>query len=376
MHEIYLDNSATTRPCEATIEKMLEVLTDKYGNPSSLHEKGLEAEQEIELARDVIAEALCAEAHEIFFTSGGTEANNLAILGAAEANKRKGHKIVTTAVEHSSVFNAAKELEKNGYEVIYLIPNKSGEITASQLEDAIDEKTVLVSVMCVNNEVGSLFPVESLKRAIKCKRSPALLHIDAVQAFGKISVNVNKLGVDLLSISAHKIHGPKGVGALYVRKGVKISPRMFGGEQQQKLRPGTEAVPLIAGFGAAVQQLKLSEQYEEIRRLNELCRRELLKIDGIEINSPNTAIPHILNVSTNAVKSETMLHFLSSKGIFISSGSACTKGKKSRVLTEMGLSQRRIDTALRISFSRYNTESDVEELVRQIRVGIETLAHI
>lgn len=230
--------------------------------------------------------------------------------------------------------------------------------------------------MCVNNELGSLFPVESLKASIKSKRSPALLHIDAVQAFGKIPVNVDKLGVDLLSVSAHKIHGPKGVGALYVRKGVKITPRMFGGEQQEKLRPGTEAVPLIAGFGAAVQQLKLSKQYEEIRRLNELCRRELLKIEGIEINSPNTAIPHILNISTNAIKSETMLHFLSSKGIFVSSGSACAKGKKSRVLTEMGLSQRRIDTALRISFSRYNTERDVEELVRQIRVGMETLAHI
>lgn len=376
MHEIYLDNSATTKPCKAAIEKMLEVLTSKYGNPSSLHSKGLEAEQEIELTRGVIAETLGAGAHEIFFTSGGTEANNLAILGATESNKRKGNKIVTTAVEHSSVFNSAKELEKNGYEVVYLTPNKNGEITASQLEDAIDEKTVLVNVMCVNNEVGSLFPVESLKAVIKRKRSPALLHIDAVQAFGKIPLNVDKLGVDLLSISAHKIHGPKGVGALYVRRGVKIAPRMFGGEQQQKLRPGTEAVPLISGFGAAVQQLKLSEQYEEIRRLNELCRRELLKIEGIEINSPNTAIPHILNVSTNAIKSETMLHFLSSKGIFVSSGSACAKGKKSRVLTEMGLSQRRIDTALRISFSRYNTESDIEELVRQIRVGIETLAHI
>lgn len=376
MHEIYLDNSATTSPCKATIEKMLEVLISKYGNPSSLHSKGLEAEQEIELTRGVIGEALGAGAHEIFFTSGGTEANNLAILGATEANKRKGNKIVTTAVEHSSVFNAAKELEKNGYEVIYLAPNKNGEITASQLESATDEKTALVSVMCVNNEVGSLFPVETIKTAIKCKRSPALLHIDAVQAFGKIPLNVDKLGVDLLSISAHKIHGPKGVGALYVRRGVKISPRMFGGEQQQKLRPGTEAVPLIAGFGAAVQQLKLSEQYEEIRRLNELFRRKLLKIEGIEINSPDTAIPYILNISTNAVKSETMLHFLSSKGIFVSSGSACAKGKKSRVLTEMGLSQRRIDTALRISFSRYNTESDVEELVRQIRVGRETLAHI
>lgn len=376
MDEVYLDNSATTMPCHAALEKMLEILTKKYGNPSSLHEKGLEAECEVELARDIIAKAVGAECREIFFTSGGTEANNLALFGSVEANKRRGNKIVTTAIEHSSVFNSAKELEKSGLNVVYLTPDKSGQITASQLEDAIDEKTALVSVMYVNNELGAVLPVETLKRAIKTKKSPALLHIDAVQAFGKIPVNVEKLGADLLSVSAHKVHGPKGVGALFVRRGVKIAPRMFGGEQQQKLRPGTEAVPLIAGFGAAVKQLRLSEQYEAIRSLNELCRRELQKISKIDINSPNTAIPHILNISTNAIKSETMLHFLSSEGIFVSSGSACAKGKKSRVLTEMGFSQRRIDTALRVSFSRYNTKSDVEEFVRRVRAGMETLARI
>lgn len=376
MDEVYLDNSATTMPCHAAVEKMLEILTKKYGNPSSLHEKGLEAEREVELARDIIAKAVGAECREIFFTSGGTEANNLALFGSVEANKRRGNKIVTTAIEHSSVFNSAKELEKSGLNVVYLTPDKSGQITASQLEDAIDEKTALVSVMYVNNELGAVLPVETLKRAIKTKNSPALLHIDAVQAFGKIPVNVEKLGADLLSVSAHKVHGPKGVGALFVRRGVKIAPRMFGGEQQQKLRPGTEAVPLIAGFGAAVKQLRLSEQYESIRSLNELCRRELQKISEIDINSPNTAIPHILNVSTNAIKSETMLHFLSSEGIFVSSGSACAKGKKSRVLTEVGFSQRRIDTALRVSFSRYNTKSDVEEFVRRVRAGMETLARI
>ncbi len=376
MREIYLDNSATTKPCATAIEKIVEVLTEKYGNPSSLHEKGFVAEREVELARNIIAQSLGAKTNEIFFTSGGTEANNMAILGATAANKRRGNKIVTTSVEHSSVYNSAKELEKCGFEVVYIKPEKDGQIAMSKLEEVIDARTILVSVMLVNNEIGSIFSVEKLKKIIKRKNSPALLHVDAVQAFGKIPVNVDKFDVDFLSISAHKVHGAKGVGALYRRKGVRILPRIFGGEQQQKLRPGTEPVSLIAGFGAAVQQVKINEHFEGIRRLNELCRRELAKIDEISINSPKTAIPHILNFSTNTIKSETMLHFLSSNGIFISSGSACAKGKKSRVLTELNLSQRCIDTALRVSFSRYNTENDVEEFVRFVRIGMETLVRI
>lgn len=374
--EIYLDNSATTKPCKECVEKVMEMLTDKYGNPSSLHEKGFEAEQEIDSARAVIAQNLNANADEIYFTSGGTEANNIAVLGSAAANKKRGNKIVTTAVEHSSVYNSAKALENEGFDVVYLKPDKNGQITLEQVEKAVDEDTILVSIMLVNNEVGAIFPVEKIKKAIIQKKSPALLHIDAVQAFGKIPINVEKLAVDLLTISAHKVHGPKGVGALYKRKTAHILPRTFGGEQQKKLRPGTEAVPLIAGFGAAVQQINLTEQYEKICRLNQHFREKISNMSKISINSPQNAIPHIINISTNEIKSETMLNFLSAKGIFISSGSACAKGKKSRVLSEMELSERRIDTALRISFSKYNTFEDVDEFLRQLTFGIENLAHI
>ncbi len=374
--EIYLDNSATTKPCKECVEKVMEMLTDKYGNPSSLHEKGFEAEKEIDSARAVIAQNLNANATDIYFTSGGTEANNIAVLGSAAANKKRGNKIVTTAVEHSSVYNSAKALENEGFDVVCLKPDKNGQITLEQVEKAVDEDTILVSIMLVNNEVGAIFPVEKIKKAIIQKKSPALLHIDAVQAFGKIPINVEKLVVDLLTISAHKVHGPKGVGALYKRKDAHIFPRTFGGEQQKKLRPGTEAVPLIAGFGAAVQQINLTEQYEKICRLNQHFREKISNMSKISINSPQNAIPHIINISTNEIKSETMLNFLSSKEIFISSGSACAKGKKSRVLSEMALSERRIDTALRISFSKYNTFEDVDEFLRQLTFGIENLAHI
>ena len=376
MSEVYLDNSATTRPCKAAVDKVMEILTGKFGNPSSLHEKGFEAEKEVERAREIIAKSLNARSDEIFFTSGGTEANNIAIFGAADANKRRGNKIVTTSVEHSSVYNPARELEKHDYDVIYLKPDETGRISMAQIEAAIDADTILVSVMMVNNEVGSIFPVEKIKRVIEKHKSPAVLHIDAAQAFGKIPVDVEKLRADLVTVSAHKIHGPKGVGALFKRKGVRVTPRAYGGEQQQKVRPGTEPVALIAGFGAAVEQFDLRSQCDRISQLNRYFRERLVNIKGISVNSPQDAASHIINISTNEIKSETMLHFLSARGIFVSSGSACAKGSRSRVLSEMGLPERRIDTALRISFSRENTRADVDELTCQLKIGMETLAHI
>lgn len=376
MSEIYLDNSATTRPCKAAVDKIVEVLTTKFGNPSSLHEKGFEAEKEVEGARRILEKSLNASEGEIFFTSGGTEANNIAVFGAVNANKRRGNKIVTTSIEHSSVHNPVQELEKQGYDVVYLRPDANGRVLIEQIEEAVDADTILVSVMMVNNEVGSIFPVEKIKGVIEGRKSPALLHVDAVQAFGKIPVNAEKLGVDLLTVSAHKIHGPKGVGALFKRRGMRIIPRTYGGEQQQGVRPGTEAVSLIAGFGAAVEQIELGPQCDKITNLNRYLRERLVDLKEISVNSPQDAVSHIINISTNEIKSETMLHFLSSRGIFVSSASACAKGKRSRVLREMGLSERRIDTALRISFSRENTRADVEELLLQLKVGIETLAHI
>ncbi len=376
MTEIYLDNGATTKPSELCKEKIIELLEKKYGNPSSLHEKGFEAEQELEQARNIIASSIKANAEEIYFTSGGTEANNIAVFGSVKAKKKQGTKIVTTEIEHSSVYNSIKELEKDGYEVIYLKPNKDGNITESQLRESIDEKTILVSVMMVNNETGTILPVDKIKDIIKQKKSPALLHIDAVQAYSKIPIRVDKLGVDLLSISGHKVHGPKGIGALYKKKGINIIPLTYGGEQQKKIRPGTEPVPLICGFGAAVEEFKVKENFDKVTKLNKYLRAQIKDIEGIRINSEENSLPYIINISTNKIKSETMLHYLSSMGIYVSSGSACAKGQKSRVLKAMNLPEKSIDTAIRISFSKYNTIEEIDKFIYGIKSGISKLAHI
>ncbi len=376
MQEIYLDNAATTKPCKEAVEKIIDTLNLKYGNPSSLHKKGLEAEKEVEFARAKIAKMLNADSKEIYFTSGGTEANNIALFGAVKAQKRRGKKIITTAIEHPSVYNSVMQLEKQGFEVDFLEPNSTGEISVEQIRRIVDANTILVSVMMVNNEVGSVLPVEKIKDIIKEKNSTALLHIDAVQAFGKLPINVEQFGADLLTISAHKIHGPKGVGALYKRSGVRIEPMTFGGEQQKRLRPGTEPVPLILGFGAAVQQIDPKNDNEKIKGLNRYLRNELLNLKGVSINSPESAAAHIINFSTNKIKSETMLNFLSTKGIYVSSGSACAKGKRSRVLSSMQLPLKRIDTALRISFSRENTQQDINELLAALKEGFAKLTHI
>lgn len=372
--EIYLDNSATTRICPEACEKMKYIIDNVYGNPSSLHSKGLEAEHEIKYARKIIADLLSVDHQEIFFTSGGTEANNLAVFGSARARKKLGNRIVTTAVEHSSVYESCKELEKEGFEVIYLGPDESGHITQQQIDDAVNDKTVLVSVMAVNNETGVLFPVECISRIIKRKKAPALFHCDAVQAFGKIPVKPNKLGADLLTVSSHKIHGPKGSGVLFIKKGTHIKPIIYGGEQEKKIRPGTEALPLICGFGAAAECVgDIPKRLSEIQKLRDYAVSRLLSIDSVVLNSPDDALPYIINISGCGVRSETMLHFLESRGIYISSGSACAKGKKSHVLTAMGLPQKRTDSALRISFSKYSTREEIDLLANALAEGLNTL---
>ena len=295
---VYLDNSATTAPCPEAVEAVNFMMTENFGNPSSLHGAGISAMKEIISARESIAKALSCEKDEIFFTSGATEANNLAIFGAAYASRRKGNRIVTTAIEHESVMQSINMLEKEGFEVIRLMPDEFGFISEKELEEAINDKTILVSIMYINNEVGSILPVEKIKKTVTRKNSPALIHIDCVQAFGKIPVRPKKLGADLISVTAHKIHGPKGCGALYIRKGVNISPRTFGGEQEKRIRPGTEASPLIAGFGAAVSALPdLKKQSEYISGLNTYARERLSEIDGIIFNSADNASPFILNLS-------------------------------------------------------------------------------
>lgn len=367
---VYLDNSATTAPCPEAVEAVNLMMTENFGNPSSLHGAGISAMREIISARESIAKALSCEKDEIFFTSGATEANNLAIFGAAYANRRRGNRIVTTAIEHESVMQSIDRLEEEGFEVIRLMPDEHGFISEKELEEAINDKTILVSMMYINNEVGSILPVEKIKKTVTRKNAPALIHIDCVQAFGKIPVRPKKLGADLASVTAHKIHGPKGSGALYIRKGVNISPRTFGGEQEKRIRPGTEASPLIAGFGAAVNALPdLKKQSEYISGLNTYARERLGEIDGLVFNSADNASPFILNIYIPSfMRSQTVIQELSAKyGIYVSSGSACAKGKRSHVLTAMHLPDERIDKSIRISFCRSNTKEDIDILADALK---------
>lgn len=375
----YLDNSATTKPCDECVSAVMNMLTDNFGNPSSLHNLGINAMKEIILARGAIADSLGVDKDEIIFTSGATEANNMALFGAAKAKKRLGNRIVTTAIEHESVLESAKELEKQGFEVVFLKPDIHGNISEEQLFEAVNKDTILVSMMYINNEVGTVMPVKSVAKAVKRAGAPALVHIDCVQAYGKVNINPKKLGADLVSITAHKIHGPKGVGALYVNKNANLTDqnfaRTFGGEQEKRLRPGTECSPLIAGFGAAVRALpNANEQKKKIKELNLYAREKLSKIDGIVFNNYENTSPYILNVYVPTfMRSQTVLQELSANYyVFVSNGSACAKGKKSHVLTAMGLPNEIIDKSIRISFSRFNTKEDVDLLASSLDELVKT----
>ena len=375
MEEIYLDNSATTRVCEKSAEKVLELMTQCYGNPSSLHKKGLEAQREVAHARQAVAVSLGAQPREIIFTSGGTEANNLAVLGGAAAGRRRGKRIVTTAIEHPSVLEPMRQLEKEGFEVVFLTPDADGRVPEEAVLKAVTSDTILISVMAVNNELGSIQPIEVLKKAVKRAGAPALVHVDGVQAYGKLPLRPEKLGLDLLTVSGHKIHGPKGVGALYVSKNARILPRTFGGGQERELRPGTEAAPLIAGLGAAVEELPDWRQaYSRMEKLRDYTLQKLSGLEGVEVNSPVEGLPYLLNFSALGIRSETMLHFLAQRGIYVSSGSACAKGKQSHVLKAAGLPDSRISSAIRVSFSRENTERDADALAEGVREGLACLA--
>lgn len=366
---VYLDNSATTKPCSESVEAVSKMMTENFGNPSSLHNPGIEAMKAVISARQNVANALGCEKEEVFFTSGGTEANNLAVFGAAYAGKRRGKRIVTTEIEHESVMQSIDALESEGFEIVRLKPDNAGKISVSDMADAINEGTILVSMMYINNEVGSVLPVDKIKKLVQMKNAPALIHIDCVQAFGKIAVRPKKLGADLVTVSAHKIHGPKGCGALYIRKGVNIIPRSYGGEQEMRIRPGTEASPLIAGFGAAVDAFgDLNEQSCHIKELNLYAKEKLRNIDGITFNSGDDASPYIINIYIPTfMRSQTVIQELSANyGVYVSNGSACAKGKKSHVLSAMKLSPEIIDKSIRISFSRYNTKEDIDILSNAI----------
>jgi cysteine desulfurase len=374
----YLDNCATTAVCPEAAAAAMRAMTEIYGNPSSLHGMGVAAEELVRGARSGIARSLRCAPEEIYFTSGGTESNNLAVIGATHALRRRGSRIVTTMAEHPSVGRAADYLEKEGFEVIRLRPGRNGSVSADDLEKAINKETILVSVMLVNNETGAFQPVEAARRAIKAAGAPALVHCDAVQAYGRVRFSPATLGADLISVSAHKIHAPKGVGALYIARGTRIEPIVFGGGQEKGLRSGTEPVPAIAAFGEAVRIAfsGFDEYVPYIAQLRNKCREALLSIPGITVNSPENGAPHILNISCRGVRSETMLHFLESRGVYVSSGSACSRGRGSEVLRAMGLPQADIDSALRISFSRYSTGDDVSALAQAVAAGLNALAHV
>lgn len=358
---IYFDNSATTPPCETAIKYINKSLQNDWGNPSSLHSLGITAEQEVTAVRKKIASFIGAKPNEVFFTSGGSEANNTAIFGAAYSRKKRGNRIVTTTIEHPSVLNCMKKLENEGFEVIYLPVNKQGVIETDDLSNAINEKTILVSIMAVNNEVGTIQPIGEAADIIKRNNAPALLHSDCVQAFGKLPINVSKLKADLITASAHKVHGPKGIGFLYKKNGVSLPAFIYGGGQESGMRSGTESTPLISGFSGAIDELaNIAENLEKQKEFLKYAKEKILKTNLATINSPDDALPYILNISVNGYRSEILLHYLDSKGIFVSSGSACAKGNTSYVLSEMGFDKARIDSSLRLSFSRYNTTDEID----------------
>lgn len=370
---IYLDNSSTTAVCPTAVKYINEAL-ENYGNPSSLHIMGMRAEDELSLARSAVSGVLSCRDDEVFFTGSGTEANNTAIMGAVAARKKRGDRIITTTIEHPSVLKVFERLSSQGFDVVYLKPDKNGVIDKAELKAAVNQRTILLSIMLVNNEIGSVEPIKAAREAIIKAKAPALLHCDAVQAFGKIKCNVKELGVDLLSASAHKINGPKGVGILYKAKNVHIEPLILGGGQEMGLRSGTESVPLIAGLRGAIEELPTCSAYEkQMRTLCDYAKERLTATGFIKINSPVDAVPYILNVSMVGYRSETLLHFLERKNIFVSSGSACAKGKGSYVLHEIGLPQNEIDSALRISLGRYNTKSDIDRLCEALIEAKETL---
>lgn len=369
----YLDNSATTPLCIKAKERMVDAIENTWGNPSSLHEKGIEADLLLKSAKRAVANALSCTEKEIIFTSGGTEGNNLAVFGAAHQGKRNGNRVITSAVEHPSVQKAFDRLEAEGFEVIRIPTDKKGFVDFAELEKAVNEKTVLISVMAVNNEVGTIQPVEELSKIVKRKNAPALIHVDAVQAFGKIPLTPKKWGIDLMTVSSHKIHGPKGTGALFIKEGTKLSPVAAGGGQERDIRPGTEPMPAIAGFYGAVEELKVKESLLKMTELRDYLANELAKRDFVTVNSPENALPYIINLSLKGLRSETVLNFLSDMEIYVSSGSACSKGHKSPVLTAMGLDDALIDSSLRVSMSRMTTKEQLDYFLNGIDMAVKVI---
>lgn len=367
--EAYFDNSATTPVYPEVRDLMVKIMEEDYGNPSSLHMKGVTAARYIKDARESLAGEMKVMPKEIVFTSGGTESNNMALIGGALANRRAGNKIITTSVEHASVGSPMEFLAGMGFDVVRIGVDSSGQIDMDQLMSEVDDDTIIVSVMYVNNEIGTVMPIADIARLIKEKNPNVLFHVDAIQAFGKYRIYPKRMGIDMMSISGHKFHGPKGVGALFIRDRVKVKPIIYGGGQQSGMRSGTENVPGIAGMALAAEITYngLEEKMEHLRQIKEHLISELTQIDDVYSNSGDA--PHIASITFKGVRSEVMLHALEEREVYVSSGSACSSNKQhaSGTLKAIGLPQEKLESTLRFSFSPENTMEQVDYAVECCR---------
>lgn len=369
MHEIYMDNAATTRPADSVVSLMNEVFLADYGNPSALHIKGIDAEERVKKATRQIAATLRCKEKELIFTSGGTESNNLALIGAGVAYQRRGKHIISTVIEHPSVKKTLDFLETQGFQITKLPVDENGRVSQTAVKEAICDDTILVSVMFVNNEIGSVNPIAEIGSMLKSDHRDVIFHVDAVQGYGKFKITPHTMGIDLLSVSSHKIHGPKGAGFLYIREGVRVQPILFGGGQQKNLRSGTLNVPGIAGTGLAGEEAyqNFDEKTEVLAGLREMLRAQLKEIEDVTVLTPEAPLcaPHIINACFAGVRSEVLLHALEDKGIYVSSGSACATHHPSdkSTLMEMGYPKEVTDSVIRFSLSGYNTKEEIAEVV-------------
>ncbi len=375
--ESYLDNSSTTKPSQGVLDIMMQTLTTDYGNPSAMHMKGVDAEGYVRTAREQIAATLKCKPQEIIFTSGGTESNNMAIIGAALANRRSGHHIITTSIEHPSVGNVMKFLEGEGFEVTYLPTDTNGVIDMDALRAAMREDTILVSIMYVNNEIGAIEPVAEVGAFIKKVNPSCVFHVDAIQAYGKILIRPKKANIDLMSVSGHKIHGPKGTGFIYIREKTRINPIIHGGGQQDNMRSGTENVPGISGLGQAAKEAytDFDAKIEQLYNMKQRLADGLSAIPDVILNGPSVrdGAPQIISASFRNIRSEVLLHALEERGVYISAGSACSSHKRapSASLVAIGVEKSLLESTVRFSLSTYTTAAEIDYALEQLREVLE-----
>ncbi len=378
--DIYLDNSATTKPYKEVVDEMVYALTIDYANPSAVHKKGVEVEKNIKNIRQTIAKSIGCKDKEIIFTSGGTEANNTIIRGIANANKKRKNHIITTKIEHPSVLKTMQDLQEHGFEVTYLDVNNKGVVEIDDVKNAIKDNTILISIMHVNNEIGSVQPIKEIGKYLTTLNEKVYLHVDAVQSFTKINFKPSRYNIDFMSVSGHKLHGPKGIGFMYIKDNNKIKPILTGGGQEIGIRSGTENVAGIYGLGSAVKIITsdLNAKIEKINTLKNKLRDYIVEnIDDIKVNSPEDGVCHILNISFRGVRGEVLLHHLAQQGVFISTGSACSSKKKgSHVLNAIGLTPEEIDGAIRFSLSDMTTEEEINEAFEIVKKSVEELRMI